>query len=244
MRLIHGDCLEEMDKLKKEGIKANLILTDLPYGTTQCKWDTVIPFGELWGGIKSVRFDNTPIVLFGSEPFSSALRMSNIKEYKYDWKWVKNKKTGFLNAKKQPLRQTEDIMVFYSKQPFYSPQKSKGHKPVNSYTKNTSDGETLGKTTQGFSGGGSTERYPSNVLHFPVVNNDNSGGDKLYPTQKPVKLMEYLIKTYTNDGDLVLDLTAGSFTVSEACKNLNRDCIAIEKGEIGYNIGMKRIYGD
>lgn len=241
MKLIHGDCLEEMDKLITENIKVDAIITDLPYGTTQCKWDIAIPFNDMWERIKLLRKINTPILLFGAEPFSSALRMSNIKEYKYDWVWIKNKKTGFLNAKKQPLRQYETISVFYEKQPLYIPQKSKGHKPVNSFTKHTSDGETLGKTKKGFSGGGSTERYPSNVLYFPVVNNDNSGGNKYHPNQKPVELIEYFIKTYTKKSDIILDFTAGSFTTAEACNNLKRDCICIEKDKECFDIGVKRI---
>ena len=180
--------------------------------------------------------------MFGSQPFTSALIMSNPKMFKYVWTWVKNKKTGFLNAKKQPLRQVEDIVVFYNKQPTYTPQKTQGHKPVNSLTKHTSDGSTMGKTKVGiFFGGGQTDRYPSNILAIPVVNNDNSNGDKFHPTQKPVALMEYLIKTYTNEGETVLDFTMGSGTTGCACLNTKRSFIGIELDPEYFKIAEKRI---
>lgn len=226
-KVIEGDCLEIMKDIPNQSV--DMILCDLPYGTTACKWDTIIPFQPLWEQYKRVIKDNGAIVLMASQPFTSMLVMSNIKMFKYCWLWCKNKKTGFLNAKHQPLRQTEDIVVFYSKQVKYNPQKTQGHKPVNAFTKNTSDGETLGKTKIGIMGGGQTDRYPANILCFSVINNDNSNKDKFHPTQKPVALFEYLIKTYTNEGDLVLDNCAGSGTTGVACKNLKRNFILIEK---------------
>jgi site-specific DNA-methyltransferase (adenine-specific) len=213
----------------------------LPYGTTACKWDTIIPFEPLWGQYQRIIKDNGVIVLTASQPFTSALVMSNISWFKYSWVWIKNKKTGFLNAKKQPLRQVEDVTVFYRKQPTYNPQKTHGHKPVNSFTKHTSDGQTVGKTKIGISGGGQTDRFPSNVLYVPVVNNDNSNGDKFHPTQKPVALFEYLIKTYTNEGDTVLDNCMGSGTTGIACKNLNRNFVGIELDPEYFKIAEKRI---
>ena len=177
-------------------------------------------------------------MLFGSEPFSSVLRMSNIKEYKYDWIWVKNKRTNFLNAKKQPLRNVETISVF-GKHNYY-PQKTVGHPPVNSFTK-TTDGDTVGKT-KSFSGGGQTDRYPIQTLHFPVVNQDGSSDGGLYhPSQKPVALMEYLVKTYTQEGDTVLDFTMGSGTTGVACANLGRGFIGIEKDKDYFLVAKKRI---
>ncbi|MFW9871971.1 MAG: DNA-methyltransferase [Candidatus Thorarchaeota archaeon] len=242
IKLYNGDCLEIMDQLIKENVKFDAIITDPPYGTTACKWDSIIPFDEMWNRLKLLRKEKTPIVLFGSEPFSSALRTSNIKEYKYDWIWIKNKTIGFLNAKKQPLRSNETISIFYKKQCLYNPQKMQGLKPVNKYTKNTSDGETVGKTKTGITGGGNTDRYPINTIYFKVVNQDgtNDGGN-FHPTQKPVKLMEYLIKTYTKENDLVLDFTMGSGTTGVACKNLNCNFIGIEKEEKYFKIAEKRV---
>jgi len=237
--IYHGDCLDLMENISDKSI--NMILCDLPYGTTACKWDSIIPFEPLWNQYKRIIKDNGVIVLTAAQPFTSALVMSNILMFKYCWTWCKNKKTGFLNAKKQPLRQTEDVVVFYASQPTYNPQKTQGHKPVNSFTKHTSDGETVGKTKIGIKGGGQTDRYPTNILYIPVVNNDNSNGDKFHPTQKPVELFEYMIKTYTNEGDLVLDNCAGSGTTGVACKNTKRNFILIEK-EIKYvEIARKRL---
>ena len=240
IQLYNGDCLEVMDNLIQQGIKVDAIITDIPYGTTRCKWDSVIPFEEMWKRIKEIRKPTTPIVLFGSEPFSSSLRLSNIKEYKYDWKWEKTQATGFFNAKKQPMRCIEDICVFYQKQCLYNPQKTEGHKPVNSYTKYLSTvnkTEVYGKCTKELSGGGNTDRFPRQLLTY--------SSDKqtcyLHPTQKPLELMEYLVKTYSNEGDLVLDFTMGSGTTGVACKNLNRNFIGIELDENYFNIAKERI---
>ena len=243
IQLYNGDCLEVMDNLIQQGIKIDAIITDIPYGTTHCKWDSIIPFEDMWKRIKLLRKDITPTILFGSEPFSSSLRLSNIKEYKYDWKWEKTQATGFFNAKKQPMRCIEDICVFYQKQCLYNPQKTEGHKPVNSYTKYLSTvnkTEVYGKCTKELSGGGNTDRFPRQLLTY--------SSDKqtcyLHPTQKPVALMEYLIKTYTNEEDLVLDFTMGSGTTGVACKNLNRKFIGIELDENYFNIAKERINGE
>ena len=240
IQLYNGDCLEVMDTLVQQGIKVDAIITDIPYGTTRCKWDSVIPFEEMWKRIKEIRKPTTPIVLFGSEPFSSSLRLSNIKEYKYDWKWEKTQATGFFNAKKQPMRCIEDICVFYQKQCLYNPQKTEGHKPVNSYTKYLSTvnkTEVYGKCTKELSGGGNTDRFPRQLLTY--------SSDKqtcyLHPTQKPLELMEYLIKTYTNEGDTVLDFTMGSGTTGVACKKLNRNFIGIELDEKYFEIAKERM---
>ena len=240
IQIFNGDCLEVMDNLIQQGIKVDAIITDIPYGTTRCKWDSVIPFEEMWKRIKEIRKPTTPIVLFGSEPFSSSLRLSNIKEYKYDWKWEKTQATGFFNAKKQPMRCIEDICVFYQKQCLYNPQKTEGHKPVNNYTKYLSTvnkTEVYGKCTKELSGGGNTDRFPRQLLTY--------SSDKqicyLHPTQKPLELMEYLVKTYTNEGDTVLDFTMGSGTTGLACKKLNRNFIGIELNENYFNIAKERI---
>lgn len=240
--LYKGDCLEVMKSIPDGSV--DMVLADPPYGTTQCKWDSVIPFEPMWKEARRVLKYNGAAVFTASQPFTSALVMSNLKEFRYDWVWKKNKSTGFLNSKKMPLRNKEDILVFYRQQPLYNPQKTFGHKPVNKYTKHTMDGETVGKTKIGISGGGSTERYPVCVLEFPVVNQDGSSKDgKYHPTQKPVALMEYLIKTYTNEGETVLDFTMGSGTTGVACKNLNRNFIGIELDEKYFNIAKERISG-
>ena len=240
-KLYHGDCLEKMDYLIQEDIKVDAIITDPPYGTTADKKDLTIDFNKMWQRLNLLSNPNTPIIIFGCEPFSSHLRISNIKNYKYDWIWIKNKSTNFLNAKKQPLRKSEFIHVFYKNQCLYNPQKTTGHKPVNSFVKHTSDGNTLGRTKTGISGGGQTDRYPNNILNFPVINNDNSGKNKFHQNQKPIKLMEYLIKTYSNENDLILDFTSGSNSTGIACQNTNRSFIGIEKDDKYFEIGKNRM---
>jgi DNA modification methylase len=193
-------------------------------GTTACKWDSVIPFDEMWLRLNKLIKPNGAIVLFGSEPFSSALRMSNIKNYKYDWVWEKSKATNFLNAKKQPLRAKENISVFYTKQPIYNPQMKKGEAYNKGVRKEQTENDVYGsfEQTEVKSDG---DRYPRDVLYFKTA---ESEGDTFHKTQKPVALMEYLIKTYTNENEAVLDFTMGSGSTGVACVNLNRDFIGIE----------------
>jgi len=231
--LWQGDCLEEMGRIADGSI--DLVLADVPYGTTQCKWDTVIPFEPMWEQLNRVIKKNGAIVLFGSEPFSSALRMSNIKNYKYDWIWKKSRKTGHLNAKKIPMLVNENISVFYRKQPVYNPQ---GIIPCEIVKKNTDGrkkancfGDTLkAEHKQKFT------NYPTRVIEF-----NNEHNVCKHPTQKPIALMEYLIRTYTNEGETVLDFTMGSGTTMVACKNLNRDGIGIELDEKYFEIAKQRI---
>lgn len=218
----------------------DMVLCDLPYGiTANNKWDVVIPFEKLWEQYKRVTKDNAAIVLTAAQPFASQLIMSNLKMFKYDFVWEKNKSTGFLNAKKMPLRKHELILVFYKKLPTYNPQKTKGHKPVNAYKKNTSDGSNYGVTKTGIKGGGQTDRYPTSILKFPVVNNDSK--DKTHPTQKPIDLFSYLIKTYTNEDMIVLDNCIGSGTTAIACKNLDRNFIGIELDQEYCNIARENL---
>lgn len=235
-----GDCLELMKEIDDKSI--DIILCDLPYGvTSQNKWDVIIPFDKLWKQYERIIKDNGAIVLTAMQPFTSMLIMSNLKLFRYEWIWEKNKSTGFLNAKKMPLKNHENIVVFYKKLPTYNPQKTTGHKPVNSYTKHTTDGSNYGKTKQGITGGGQTDRYPTTIQKFSVVNNDNSGNNKYHPTQKPVEMFEYLIKTYSNEGDIVLDNCMGSGTTIIAALNTNRRYIGIEK-EKGYcDMALKRV---
>ena len=225
-KLYHGDCLEIMDKLIEEGVKVDMILTDPPYGTTKCKWDDVIPFDEMWNRLNKLIKPNSAIVLFGSEPFSSSLRMSNIKKYKYDWIWEK-RAVNFLNAKRQPLRNTENIIVFNSK--IYNPQGLIYKERINKRSKSAETNNPHGLCNKSY-----FTNYPKQILKF-------IGERGLHPTQKPVALLEYLIKTYTNKDELVLDFTMGSGSTGVACLNTNRRFIGIELDENYFNIAKKRI---
>lgn len=207
-----------------------ICLTD---GTTACKWDIIIPFEPLWEQYKRVIKDNGAIVLFGSEPFSSHLRLSNLKWYKYDWVWKKEKGLGFLNAKKMPLRDTENISVFYKTQPLYNPQMTKGKPYRATNSPNLQKGtnrEYMQVTTEN-----NGERYPLTTLEFNRVRKT------IHPTQKPVALLEYLIKTYTNEGDTVLDNVMGSGSTGVACVNTNRNFIGIEMDNKYFQIAKDRI---
>ena len=239
MNLMKGDCLEMM-KLIPDG-SVDMILCDLPYGTTQNKWDAVIPFESLWAEYR--RICKGAIVLTAAQPFTSALIMSNVKDFKYTWTWDKANSTGFLNAKKQPLRQTEDVCVFYSAQPTYNPAMEIRGKP------RTKGGYIKGEGTENYGKFSevktvSNEYYPTNLLR--VSNADRAS--KVHPTQKPVALMEYLIRTYTNEGDTVLDNTMGSGTTGVAAVNTGRKFIGIERDDKYFAIAQKRIedamYGD
>ena len=228
-----GDCVEVLKTLPDNSV--DLILTDPPYGTTACKWDNVIPFEPMWAELKRVIKPNGAIVLFGSEPFSSLLRCSNLEMYKYDWVWEKNISTNFLHAKRQPLRNTENISVFYNKATYY-PVKSDGHVPTQS-AKGVSEGVLYhGKNRRNYEGGDTT-RYPKTLLKFSVADMKK----RLHPTQKPVDLLEYLIKTYTQDGETILDFTMGSGSTGVACVNTGRKFIGIEKVPEYFNISEQRI---
>lgn len=245
INLIHGDCLEKMKDIPDRSI--DMILCDLPYGTTACKWDVVIPFAPLWEQYKRIIKDRGAIVLFGSEPFSSYLRMSNIKQYKYDWVWKKSKPNGWQHAANMPMKTTESVSVFS--------KSSMGHfsllgeKRMSYYPQGvTNNGTIIVKATQhGTSMGARPKQigkecisktgYPSNFLEYPNV----IGKQCLHPTQKPVALLEYLIKTYTLEGETVLDNCMGSGSTGIACKNLNRNFIGIEKDENYFNIAKERV---
>lgn len=244
--LFHGDCLEIMKNIEDESI--DMILCDLPYGTSACKWDSVIPFEPLWEQYSRIIKPFGAIVLFGSEPFSSALRLSNLDMYKYDWKWEKPNGANFLNFKYQPAKVHEDIMVFgksatsYSKKGnmIYNPQMIEGT-PYNqkSGQQRQDNGHVLGSTVrspikQVYTENNGT-RYPRSIQRFPLDK------DKLHPTQKPVALLEYLVKTYTNEGNIVLDNCMGSGSTGVACINTNRRFIGIELDENYFNIAKERI---
>lgn len=242
--LYQGDCLEIMDKLIEKSIKIDMILTDIPYGTTQCKWDSIIPFDLMWERINKINKENGCIALFGSEPFSSQLRCSNIKNYKYDWIWKKNKPQGFLNAKKMPLKSYETISIFYKSNPVYNPQglikinkivKNTGTKNITS-TKENGDKTAANNAVKNEFYKQEFTNYPTQILEFK-----NSSNKQVHPTQKPVDLLEYLILTYTNEGDTVLDFTMGSGSTGIACINANRKFIGIELDTTYFEIAEKRI---
>jgi len=218
----------------------DLILADPPYGITACKWDSIIALEPMWDQLKRIIKPDGAILLCCQTPFDKVLGVSNIEMLKYEWIWEKTAATGHLNAKKTPMKAHENILTFYSKLPTYNPQKTQGHTPTHSYTKkHDSDGDCYGKT-RSVSGGGNTERYPRDVLLFKSDKQKVS----LHPTQKPLALMEYMIKTYTNKGETVLDFAAGSFTTGVACKNLNRKFIGIELDEEYFEIGKNRILAE
>jgi site-specific DNA-methyltransferase (adenine-specific) len=232
--IIHeGDCLAVMATLPDCSVDA--VICDPPYGTTACKWDSVIPFAPMWEQLKRVAKPRAAIVLFGSQPFTSALVMSNPGMFKYTWVWEKNVPTGFLNAKKQPMRWHEDISVFYRQQPTYNPQYREGvgyHVKVNS-TKSQNYGQQRNITSIN----DGTHYFPRDILRF----DNHNGGGKDHPTQKPVTLMEYLIRTYTNEGDTVLDFTCGSGSTGVACVNTDRHFIGIENHPPYVTVARRRI---
>jgi DNA modification methylase len=235
-QIIEGDCLEIMSAIPEQSI--DLILCDLPYGVTaQNRWDQIIPLHLLWDQYRRIIKENGVILLTATHPFAAQLIMSNVDMFRYDIIWEKNRSTGFLNAKKMPLRVHESILVFYKKLPIYNPQKSQGHKPVNSYTK-TNDGSNYGKTKT-VSGGGSTERFPNSIIKFPGVNNDSV--DRYHPVQKPIELFDYLVKTFSNPDSLVLDSCIGSGTTAISCLKLDRKFIGIEKDSKYCKIAIDRI---
>ena len=231
--LRQGDCLELMKDIPDGSV--DLVLTDPPYGTTACKWDSVIPFEPMWAELKRIIKPNGAIVLFGGEPFSSALRMSNIKQYKYDWVWEKNKASGHLNAKKQPLRKYEYISVFYGEQCTYNPQGTTKTIPKSIKVSKSNRSNTFGAEKDFITSG--ITNYPTTKLVFHNL----WGNNAIHPTQKPVALLEYLIKTYTNEGETVLDFTMGSGSTGVACVNTNRNFIGIELDEEYFEIAKKRI---
>ena len=239
IKLIHGDCLEKLKDIETQSI--DLILTDPPYGTTQCKWDSIIPFEPLWKELKRIIKDNGCIALFAQDKFTANLIYSNIKEHKYNLIWNKYLTSGYLNANRMPLRVHEDIVIFYNKQPTYNPQKSIGNKNHNrgsndkpitnkAYGKHflIDNSEDLGNL-----------KHPKSILNFEAIHPSK----KKHTSEKPVALLEYLTKTYTNEKDTVLDFTMGSGSTGVAAKNLNRDFIGIELDPSYFKIAEDRING-
>jgi site-specific DNA-methyltransferase (adenine-specific) len=235
--IYNGDCLEVMDYLIEQGVKVDAIITDPPYGTTACSWDNVIPFDKMWERLKKLRKDKTPIVLFGSEPFSSHMRMSNIKEYKYDWIWDKGFGRQPQLANIQPMKRHEIISVFGNVINYY-PQGEELTTPYYSSGAGNNDGSSnehklgLKKKAKLY-----THKTPDTMLKFTPHSNTNI----FHPTQKPLELMKYLIETYTKKGDLILDFTSGSFTTCVGAEQLNRRSIGIELEKKYCDVGVKRL---
>ena len=229
-----GDCLEILKQVPDGSV--DMVLCDLPYGTTRCKWDTIIPFEPLWDEYRRVAKKNAAIVLTAAQPFTSVLIASNLKEFKYNWVWEKSKATGYLNAKKMPMRAHEDVCVFYRKPPTHNPQmwestpynKGSAHRPTEVYGKQK---EVLVKNDTGL-------RYPRTVQYFKTA---ESEGKVYHPTQKPISLFRYLIETYTNEGEVVLDSCLGAGTTALAALSCNRNFIGMELAEEYVKISRDRI---
>ncbi|MGL5189715.1 MAG: DNA-methyltransferase [Cetobacterium sp.] len=238
IRLFNGDCLDVMGLLIENGIKVDVIITDPPYGITKNKWDSPIKLDIMWNVLYKLRKSHsTPIILFCAQPFTSNLIASNLQDFKYLKYWQKDRPSGFLNAKNQPLRDIEEIAVFYKKQCTYNPQMWEG-KP--SHSIGSVKGELECKNNNNYGNFARVERegsqkYPRQLMKF------NRPHPPIHPTQKPIELMEYLVKTYTNEGDTVLDFTMGSGTTGLACKNLNRKFIGIELDDKYFDIAISRI---
>ena len=234
IQLMQGDCLERMKEIPDGSV--DMILADPPYGTTACKWDSIIPLEPMWAQLKRVIKPNGAIVMTAAQPFTSALVMSNPAMFKYSFVWQKTQATGHLNAWKMPMRKHEDVCVFYSKACTYNPQitdkPKKNQRPLSARTKTS---ECYGDHKLDAHKCPPDKSMPSTILNFPNQQKQR------HPTQKPVALMEYLIKTYTNEGETVLDFTMGSGTTGVACVNLNRSFIGIELDENYFNIAKERI---
>lgn len=234
--IVRGDCINKMANIETGTV--DMVLTDLPYGTTACAWDTVIPFDPMWSEVRRVLKTNGAAVFTASQPFTSALVMSNPRDFRYSLVWEKTTATGHLNASKMPMRAHEDIVVFYRKPPTYNPQMTHGHarKVARNVNRATKLSDCYGDQS-GITSYDSTSRYPRSV----IATSTDKQVSALHPTQKPVALMEYLIRTYTDEGETVLDFTMGSGTTGIACANTVRNFIGIERDEAYFRMAEARI---
>lgn len=232
-KIYNEDCLEGMKRIKDKSV--DMILCDLPYGTTHNKWDSIIPLDLLWEQYNRIIKDNGAIVLTAQTPFDKVLGVSNLKSLRYEWIWDKKLATGHLNAKKTPMKLHENILVFYKKPPTYNPQFTFGEPYDKGYVNTSSSNYGKQVPVNGLNKTG--RRYPKSIVEFSNADRKN----KTHPTQKPVKLFEYLIKTYTNEGNVVLDNCMGSGTTAVACLNLNRNYIGFELDEAYFNLANERI---
>lgn len=237
--LHHGNALDGLATLAPGSV--DFVFADLPYGTTANAWDRVLPMERLWPLLDRACKSTAAMVFTAMQPFASMLVASNLRAFRYEVIWHKNRATRFLDAKRRPLLAHESVLVFYRRQPTYHPQKTTGHAPVHSFTKRTGDGTNYGRTKLGISGGGSTERYPTTVLDIPVVNNDDP--ERIHPTQKPIALVEWFLRTFTNPGDLVVDPCAGSATTLVAARNLGRRAVGWETDADYFAKAQQRLRG-
>lgn len=233
-----GDCLDLMKEIPEKSV--DMILCDLPYQvTTRQQWDVIIPFDKLWENYERIIKENGIICLTATEPFRTKLISSNFNLFKYDLIWEKNKSTGFLNSKKQPLRNHESVLIFYKKQPTYNPQKTEGKSRKAGFKRNEQTNTLIYGHTNESKYIYTDKRFPVSVLKFDVLNNDSN--EKFHSAQKPVELLEYLIKTYTNENDLILDNCAGSGSTLVAARRTSRNFIGIEKEEKFWNLANERL---
>ncbi|EIW9265285.1 site-specific DNA-methyltransferase [Klebsiella pneumoniae] len=233
IRLHHADCFDVFPEIASDTV--DLVCADIPYGTTQCRWDSVLDLALMWEQLYRIVKPSAAIVLFSAQPFTSVLINSNLRDWRSEWIWEKGNATGFLNAKKQPLRAHENIEVFYRRQPTYNPQFTHGHERRTSKRK-TVNSECYGKALT-LTKYDSTSRYPRDVQFF---SSDKQTGN-YHPTQKPLALVQYLIETYSNPGDTVLDFTMGSGTAGVACQQTERNFIGIEKDVAIYRTACERM---
>lgn len=244
IKLIQGDCLEVLPKLKSEDIKVNAVIADIPYSITANKWDISIPFDKMWSSLYPLIHRDTAIVLFGTEPFASKLRLSNEKDYLYDWIWEKPNGANFLQVKYRPFKVHEHIIVFSQvRKPIYNPQFTKGEP----YKKRS--GERQSSNFRSFKpryniDNPTGKRYPRSIQKFDNCKRGNmyQKSSNLHPTEKPIELMEYLVKTYSNEGDTVLDFTMGCGSTALACIKNNRQFIGIELDETYFKSSVNRVY--
>lgn len=237
--LYRGDALELLPMLAEQGIKATMILADPPYGTTHCRWDSPLPLPKMWESIYGISTPCTPILLFCQQPFTSVLGVSNLKQLRYSWVWEKTQPTGFLNARRMPMKAHEEILVFYDKLPKYNPIMSDGHarKKVLAAHQHKCDAGEIYRKHDNYRDYSSTQRFPRSVLKFKTDKQTSC----LHATQKPVALLEYLIRTYTDEGDMVVDFVMGSGSTAIACRNLGRRFIGIEIDKDIFQTALKRI---
>ena len=235
-KIYNEDCIKEKGMHLIDDKSVDMILCDLPYGTTQNKWDSIIPLDKLWEQYKRIIKDNGCIALYAQTPFDKMLGASNIKMLKYEWIWQKTKSTGYLNARKMPMKSHENVLIFYKKPPTYNPQMTEG-KPYKNSHKAGDTGDNYGENKKEYSFENQGTRFPKSILQFDSIKTNQ----QLHPTQKPLDLCEYLINTYTNENDLVLDNCMGSGTTAIACINTNRNYIGFELDITYYDLANKRI---
>lgn len=236
--IIQGDCLVEMPKLIERGLIFDACITDPPQEITDCSWDVIIPLNPMWDCLKRLIRPDRAIVLMTNEPYGSLAVASNLQMFKHEWIWAKNRASNFLNAKVQPMKEHETIKVFCQQSPLYNPQKSESHTPVNFARRKANSSNVYGFHREAVNNAGTTDRYPRSILPFDCV--DNCSSERYHENQKPVPLLRYLLRTYTNEGDTVLDFSCGSGSLGEACMIEKRNCVLIDKDAFNCEVATAR----